>query len=281
MKTWLLVAALAQYAMSHEENKNQPGLGNGLPNPMAPPGEIPPGCWKTLNGPAFKLAALTVNEPGGGQRAVSGEIISQENVAPEVQEVQPVVEEVQTEDSRTDSEMDEPDDGALPPLAFERRSPRLAKVFRRQEQDITVTSRITRTSTATVTLSPGPVQSHGGSWTKTVYGATVNQAPNGQAQIIETPVPIVLQPKTSPTPTPFAPLPKAVPRITQAANGQLQASRDHNTPQKVDSRVDFVVREPDFDQNVQGNTLEVTLSRGQLKDKFGRIGYISSARQVQ
>jgi hypothetical protein len=273
MRSILLFGLIGGKALSQEAgaNRNQPGAGVGAPNSLAPAGDIPPGCWKSLNGPAFKLATLSVDEKTGLERKVSGEVVTQDHHVPE-------------QGGSQLSDSIEANEEAQRIMA--RRGLRLAKMFRRQgapsESDVTVTSRVTRTSTATVIISPSSVQSQAGSGTKTVYGATVKQAPNGQVQVVETAVPIVLQPKASAKPDPFAPLPPKVPRITQAANGQVQASKNQGTAQRADSRRGFVAKDESIpNEDLEGIPLEVTIANGALKDKLGRQGYISRARQVQ
>jgi hypothetical protein len=280
MRSILLFGLFGGQALSQEAGKisNQPRAGVGATNAMAPRGEIPPGCWKSLNGPAFKLAALSVDEKTGLERTVSGEAVAQEHFVPENGESQ------SGDSTESNSHHNEANEEAQRVMA--RRSLRLAKVFRRQgapsESDVTVTSRVTRTSTATVIISPSSVQPQADSGTKTVYGATVKQAPNGQLQVVETAIPIVLQPKASAKPDPFAPLPPKVPRITQAANGQVQASKNSGTAPRADSRKGFVVKDGSIPtEDLESIPLEVTIANGALRDKLSRQGYISRARQIQ
>jgi hypothetical protein len=280
MRRILLFGLFGGQALSQEAgaNKNLPGADVGAPNGIVPRGEIPPGCWKSLNGPAFKLAALSVDETTGLERTISGEAVAQEHFVPDNGESQ------SGDSTEVSSHHDEANEESQRIIA--RRGLRLAKVFRRQgapsESDVTVTSRVTRTSTATVIISPSSVQPQAGGGTKTVYGATVKQAPNGQVQVVETAIPIVLQPKASAKPDPFAPLPPKVPRITQAVNGQIQASKNSGTAQRADSRIGFVVKDGNIpNDDLEGIPLEVTIANGALKDKLGRQGYISRARQIQ
>lgn len=236
----------------------------------APLGGLPAGCVKSYNGPSFKLAALALDQQGGARLVAGGVILPVASAG-----VQSIKEPSKTVPHLGYGQTEE--EHPRQQQHLERRTTKVAKLKRRQapspSSEVVVSSRTTTTSTATITVSPGPAQPTQGSWTKTVYGATVNQAPNGQVQIVQTPVPIILQSKGPAQPTPLAPLPASIPRVTQAANGQVQAGRE---PKAAQAKIGTRAIGGD-----QGVILELSLANGMLKDKQGKTGYISAARQFQ